>query len=363
VRIILKIQLHKNATGLNKTITYDAKTKTIHTQIEDLYWTSKNFKTLFKHLNLEPPECLDEKYKVMTNTLNIASSSIDWPNLLGKEVVKNKLDNLFSSLNTIEDMSNEYYESILPKRLSLFTRLQSFYLDGALQDRLFYNHHKTVTGRTVVSSGINLVTMRKQDRKLLESKYDNGAIIEIDLKSIEPHLYLSLIKNINTSDAYEFIAMNVLNYKKDNFKRDKVKLAFISTLYGAGETKLKNLTGLPVSDIRKIKKFLEIEKFKKKIEAEFHEKGYFENAYGRKIFSINAPINYYLQSTAVDYACLAFENFMSKFENKKIDLIGVIVDAIILDVHPSCINQIIKVKSVNEPIININTNISIERHS
>ena len=359
----MKFYLDRSCTGLKRPIIYDTANKTIEVATNKTYWNNKNYNILFDHLKIDEPKQIKFKYRTMINTLKLASSSINWSQLLGKEKVKTHCDNIFYSLQNVAIACNNYYVDILPKRLALFDKLSKFYFDGTLYDSLTYNHSKTVTGRTIITSGINLITLKKEDRKLLQSKYDNGAIIELDLKSIEPRLYLSLIKNIDVDDAYLHIATNILDYKEDKYDRDKIKIAFISSLYGASENKLKALSGLSTSEIRKIKKYLQIDEFKKKIKKEFEEKGYFENAYGRKLYSINAPINYYLQSTAVDYSCLAYNSLLNTLDNEKIDLVCVIVDAIILDVHPKSLEKIMNVKKVLEPIINIEAQLNIERHS
>ena len=359
----MKINLSKSITGLTRDITYDATSKIVATGNIKTFWSDGNYEILFKHLNLASPSHLNLKYRNMLDTLKIDSGSILWGKLLGKEKIRSNVNSIIVALDEVEKSSSSYYEFILPKRLTFFNRLKSFYFNDVKHDRLTYDHCRTVTGRTVISSGLNLITMRKEDRKLLQSKYKNGAIIEVDLKSIEPHLYLSLIKGVDVEDAYSFIVTDVLGYNRGEVERKNIKLAFISALYGASERKLKSLSGLSSHDIRKIKNYLQIEQLKKKIEEEFNENGYFENAYGRKIFSINAPVNYFLQSTAVDYACLAFENFMGNLSKEKVDLIAVIVDAILLDVHPDTLESILSVKTITEPIINITAHLSIERHT
>jgi DNA polymerase I-like protein with 3'-5' exonuclease and polymerase domains len=196
---------------------------------------------------------------------------------------------------------------------------------------------------------------------MLKSKHHNGAIIEIDIKSLEPRLYLSLIKGIDVEDAYSFLSEEVLKCDESISRKD-IKLAFISLLYGASQSKIKKITALKSSDIKKIRDYLEVSQFKNKIEKEFNEKGHFENAYGRKIYSINAPVNYYIQSTAADFSCLLYENLMQKIPND-IDLIGVIHDAIILDCQPIYINSLMKVKYCVEDIINRKAYFSVNRHS
>jgi len=358
----MNITLSKKSTGLNNQIVYNTKTKQIHKTNKATYWNDKNYSILFNHLNLKVPDSLSLKFKKMADALKISTGSMHLGKILGKKNIKIHLAAMMQDLDKLSSSDNSYYNDVLPKRLALFDRLKNFYFDGVLYDRLTYTHHKTVTGRTIVSSGMNLVTMKKTSRKKLESRYDNGEIIEIDLKSIEPRLYLALIKHVDVKDAYEHLACKILGYDKENYDRAKIKIAFISSLYGASDRKLMSLSGMSLNQIKKIKNYLEVNNFKKEIEKEFKQNGYFKNAYGRKIFSINAPVNYYLQSTAVDYACLAFNELLMSIDSKNVNLIGVIVDAILLDVHPSLVERILSVKMINEPIISITAHTSIIRY-
>jgi hypothetical protein len=359
----MKIVLSKIYSGLNNDITYNTRTKSVTTGTENIFWQGKRVNVLLRHMSKEPLSTVCSDYDRIIKCLNIDDNVISWIGLLSSSKIKHRVKDQLAIFDEISTMYSTYYDTTLPQRISLFDRLEQFIFKDKLHKSLTYAHDKTVTGRTIITSGLNLMTMKKEDRSLLESKYEKGSIVELDIKSLEPRLYLKLIKGVDVVDAYTFLLTEVLEKQIGDIPRKKIKLAFISLLYGASERKIKFMTSLKAQDVRKIKKYLAVNELKQKIEMEFKENGYFENAYGRKIFSINAPVNYYIQSTAADYACLLYEELLSSIDDNRLDLIGVIHDAILLDVAPERIDEIISITSAHESIINITAHLNIVRHS
>jgi hypothetical protein len=356
----MKIVLSRNITGLTRDITYNTISKSVDTNC-DTFWKDDRVICLMKYVKMNEYKRLDLKYKQLLKTLKIEASNISWGSLLGKQKIQYKFIKLMDDIGTID--FDEYSKKHLPNRLKLFERLCNFAYKDEKKRALVYNHNKILTGRASVERGFNLMTLKKAERKNLQSMQQGGAIIEIDIKSLEPRLYLFLIKNIDVEDAYSHLLTNVLGYAVGDIERKDIKLAMISILYGASVHKIRKITKLKTSDIKKIREYLDVEALQNKVIKEFDEKGYFENAYGRKIYSKNAPVNYYIQSTAADFSCLVYEQLLSKLPEHGINLIGVIHDAIILDVRKDLINDVLSITSCVEPIINNTAYFKTERHS
>jgi hypothetical protein len=356
----MNVCLSKKYTGLSRNLILNIEDCSISSSTGKEFWNSERVHHIMEFWSIEYQPIAIE-YKRLISTLKVKCSSINWHNMLGKEIIENRTKMLIDSF--VQNKPDDYVKYNFPKRIALFERLKGFVFRGESNDRLAYSHSSTVTGRTIISSGMNLMTMKKSDRAFLTSKYENGAIIEIDIKSLEPRLYLSLIKDINVEDAYTFLLTDILGYPNGSIDRDKIKLAFISLLYGASVNKIKSMTGLETKDIIKIKSYLSVSELINKITTEFEQNGYFKNAYGRKIYSINAPVNYYIQSTAADYACILYESLLEQLPRKGVDLIGVIHDAIILDCSKENIDEISSVTYCNEDIINIEAHLKVIRHS
>ncbi len=356
----MKIVLSKNVTGLSRDITYDTAENGIETHCET-FWKGERVNYLMNYVRVKSYLRLDKHYIRLLKTLKAEDACISWGSLLGKENIQNRLNNIIQDLKKSD--FDHYSREHLPSRLKLFERLCNFVYKGEKKRALVYNHNKIVTGRASVESGFNLMTLKKEERKNLRSIQPGGAIIEIDIKSLEPRLYLFLIKDIDVEDAYSHLLIDVLGYNEGDIERKDIKLAMISILYGASEHKIKKITSLKTSDIRKIREYLDVDALQKRVVEEFDQQGYFENAYGRKIYSKNAPVNYYIQSTAADFSCLVYEQLLSQLPEAGINLIGVIHDAVILDVRKDLINEVLSITSCVEPIINNTAYFKTQRHS
>jgi hypothetical protein len=356
----MKINLSKNVTGLKHDIIYNTKDQSIKTGV-GTFWNGKRVEHLMHYVKINDYKELNLQYGRLLKTLKIEDEKINWGHFLGK---KNVQSNFMKLIDTIGKADfDEYVENHFSDRLKLFERLCNFAYKGEKKRALEYNHSKILTGRASVECGFNLMTLKKDERKNLQSIQPGGAIIEIDIKSLEPRLYLFLIKGTDVEDAYSHLLTDVLGYNQGDIDRKDIKLAMISILYGASEHKIRKITALKTSDIRKIREYLDVDALQKRVISEFDEKGYFENAYGRKIYSKNAPVNYYIQSTAADFSCLVYERLLSQLPETGINLIGVIHDAVLLDVRKDLINDVLSITSCVEPIINNTAYFKTERHS
>jgi hypothetical protein len=97
--------------------------------------------------------------------------------------------------------------------------------------------------------------MKKEDRNKLTSSFKKGAIFEIDIVSLEPRFFLKYFKNIEVNDVYAHVANSILN---NSNSRNKIKLGLLATIYGAGQSTVKKLTGLSSSDYNKIIDYFEV---------------------------------------------------------------------------------------------------------
>ena len=224
-----------------------------------------------------------------------------------------------------------YFFETFPKRLQLFKKLDSLFFNDEWQEIPKYKHD-SVTGRLSIKEGINYLTMKKTDRKLLKPNFDN-VLLEIDFKSCEPYFYLMTMGLIDedVKDVYQHVK-DVLEINPD-ISRAKFKQAVISCLYGASSSTIKKLSGLSSGEIESLKYYLSFNELTEKLKAEFQEKGFIENYFGRPIFSDSNVVNYYIQSSAVDFCCLSFLNFLN--DNKLIRGHAVIHDALLF----SCDNE------------------------
>ena len=151
-----------------------------------------------------------------------------------------------------------------------------------------YSLFNTVTGRMTISSGLNLLTLKKENRNIIKSSYDEGKILEIDIKNLEPRILMGMFNKDVPDDIYSWIANEVLH--DISIDRNFVKELTFKILYGASmNTIKKDLDWLyDIEEIvNRIKSNMGYQELALKIKSEMQE-GYFRNYYGRKLKNSSA---------------------------------------------------------------------------
>lgn len=268
------------------------------------------------------------------------SKSVNWQYFLTAKQKKKYLKYLKEQLSADNNsFVTEYFFNTFPLRLMLFKKLENLFFDGEWQEVPKYKHD-SVTGRLSIKEGINYLTMKKSDRKLLKPNFEN-VLLEVDFKSCEPYFYLMTMGLIDedVKDVYQHVK-DVLEINP-SISRAKFKQAVISCLYGASSSTIKKLSGLSNGEIESLKDYLSFNELTEKLKTEFQEKGYIENYFGRPIFSDSNVVNYYIQSSAVDFCCLSFLNFLN--DNKLVRGHAVIHDALLFSCEKEHVEEIKKI--------------------
>jgi hypothetical protein len=215
-----------------------------------------------------------------------------------------------------------------------------------------YNRSNTVTGRLTTASGPNLLLLAKQHRDVVKSVFgDQGEVILVDLKSLEPRLVLIRggCKDI-PADVYEHMRTKFEPLAK--LPREDVKSIGVDTLYGSGIDSLtKKFPGIPFEYVGPaIDSFFGLTELRKSLMLEARGNGekYLTNTFGRRVSITDAKpykfLNRVTQSAAVDLAHLLFAELVSELQVKhpswKIRPIGMIHDALALDVTQTVLRDI-----------------------
>ena len=191
--------------------------------------------------------------------------------------------------------------------------------------------------------------MKKSDRNNLTSKYVGGRIYEIDIVSLEPRIMCKITRDEEYKDIYDHVSKNVID---NSYERKNVKLGLISTLYGAKEDTVKKLSGLSKDAVSKIREWFKVDQLNKMLSDQYEANQKITNFYGRNVYSKSSLINHFVQSSAVDSAMIGFYNYINSSPSG-IDLIAIIHDAIIVDVHPDNFNFIDNTYYVKDNVMNI----------
>jgi len=220
-------------------------------------------------------------------------------------------------------------------------------------DPVKYSLFNTTTGRMTVTNGLNLLTLKKENRNIIKSSFKGGKILEIDIKNLEPRILMGMFNKEVPEDIYTWIAETVIDdngHKKvDTIQRNFIKELTFKILYGASmntiKKDLKEMDWLyDIEDIvGRIKSNMGYHELAIKIKSEMNE-GYFTNFYGRKLKNSSANINHYLQSTGVDVSMFCFSKIVEVLEQAGMNfkIIGFIHDAMIIDTDEKSSISIIK---------------------
>ena len=220
--------------------------------------------------------------------------------------------------------------------------LESFYPENKQNFAALpvYSQTRTSTGRLTIVEGPNILTLRKDYRKILKSRYKDGSIVQVDFVSLEPRVLLSFLGKDCPKDIYEHICHKVFD---GNIDREKAKILTLGMIYGLSSKSLA--VRLEVNEnkakryAKTIKEFFAIKQMTKSL-IDSATLGKIKNLYGRHIDISNDPayvlVNRFVQSTAADAALLSFYNLAKSAIDKSSEIkpIFLIHDAILFDVSP-----------------------------
>lgn len=289
----------------------------------------------------------------VANTLNISKEDpVRWDLMLDKKNHKRYIDYLKREIELSKNIATSYCDNVLLKRIGVYKNLHSCSLAGKELPIPEYSH-ESVTGRTSIVKGVNFMTMKKSERKKLHSTNKDEVLVDIDVKSCEPSLYLKLLGkyNNNSNDVYEEIK-NMLNLP--DIPRDKFKRGVLSILYGANERTSKNILKCSFKDVKKIKEHFSIESLTALLNEQYEKNGYLYNYYGRPIFSNANPVNYWIQSSAVDFCSLAFGHLVERLKLKPCFFIH---DSMTVSVHKSDLGDLLKLSDIYDPVSKLTINV------
>jgi hypothetical protein len=335
--------IEKEYSGLNRDINLNYLEK--NWSLTD---TDYNINYLLALEKIDSIKNIKLQYKKMLSQIN--SENINLNELLGKNRISDNLREIKTKINTLKSRFNTKYENVFNIRQDLVSKITTSYINDSKYDRPVYDNHSSVTGRTKISSGYNFLVMKKDDRKNITSKYKNGRVYEIDIVSLEPRIACKIMRNEEYDDIYDFISNNIVS---NNHTRKNVKLGLISTLYGAKDETVKKLSGLDRNSVRRIKDWFRVKDLYTNLMNKYSLNQKITNFYGRNIYSNNAFINHFIQSSSVDSAMIGFNNFLKTFD-EGVSLIAIIHDAIIIDVHPKHFHKVENTYYVNDHILGMN---------
>ena len=243
---------------------------------------------------------------------------------------------IFHRLKPVK-INNEKWESWLKSEVGNKPIIKTFKPKNGYANSVCYDRLNTRTGRLTVKSGPNILTLRKDARNILKSRFNNGSIVQYDFCALEARIVLyEFGKSCDNIDLYGYLSQELFSGK---MPRDIIKQAVISEMYGQGRQALGSTLGLNGSALNKfvnrINEYFGIQQLTKKIKIDYINLGFVKNKYKRQI-QIEEPLNHilfnsYIQSTGVDITLLGFDLLCQKLSNDVIPIF-LLHDALLLDV-------------------------------
>ena len=296
--------------------------------------------------NLDKIKTLKEYYESFFNDINL-TSSLDYSKIIGRKKSKKYINYLQEKIETTTPLITNYHSQIFKIRNECYKGFEKVTLNDEVLDRPVYDH-SGVTGRTSIVKGFNFLTLKKEKRMSLQPHNKDNVLVEVDFKSCEPYFYL-MAKNIEIegNDVYAWICSK---YKIQIEKREQVKRGILSMMYGANENTVSKVMKVKVSTIKKIKSDLGLYKLEEVLSEYFSEHNHFLNYYGRPITSNNNVVNYYIQSSAVDFCSLAFNEFCKEHNVKPSFFVH---DSMTFQCKKEKLKEFLEIKHLKDPVSNI----------
>jgi len=367
----VEFTITKNVLGTKKDFVIDEESFTVTTEKSD-NWSIDNCNSL-KSLdvvsilnNRRAPTITSDIHEKAYRQLGI--DNINWVLSLGIEHFKDYVDATRSyAQKELEFITkNPYYsEEFITGRSVLFDledyTTDTFALKRHLrntdvrnlkllnefrrQEKIKYTQTASITGRLSVESGPNILHLKREHRDVLTSKHGtDGAVIQLDFKSLEPRI-LALVKQDDVPvDLYTDISKMCNN----SIDRELAKKATLAIIYGMSRNNLRNLLRVENTDkiFDHISEYFGIRHLHDALSNSIVGEDKIQNLYGRNIYvdreNDHLFVNYFTQSTGVDVSLLGFRQIIDNIKKEELTIspLFVLHDALILDVHKNSIKQL-----------------------
>lgn len=233
-----------------------------------------------------------------------------------------------AGLKINEDVFNTHFQN----------KLKRYAVDGFVFSE--YNPFTTTGRPSNRYGGINFAALNKNDhsRTAFISRFENGVLLQLDFESYHLRLigkYMNV--ELPTEPIHHFLAKQYFNKEYISQEEyDRGKQITFSILYGADVD----------TDIPLLKS---IKQLSNKIYTEYQKNGYILAPIShRKIFVNDSDgvehklFNYFVQCLEFEATVPQLKALLSYLKNKKSKFILYTYDAVLLDVHPTELNDVIR---------------------
>lgn len=212
--------------------------------------------------------------------------------------------------------------------------------------RVVYDRLATATGRLVVRAGPQILTVRKDLRRVLRSRYGRqGLVCALDFAGLEARIVLHEAgRGCDEPDVYGAIARDDLH---GAFPRDAVKTAVLSRMYGAGRAMVAQCLGgsdprMVDALIVRVGELFEFDALGARLRLEREANGLLRNKHGRPLLldghddpPDSLLVSHWAQSTGVEVSLQGFSQLVIDLEHDGLSAMPLLVlhDALLFDTH------------------------------
>lgn len=288
--------------------------------------------------DVELPQLISPEFQAIYKTF-LCGEKVDWSKALGSrkfaQTVKTYRENIIPLVEKIEETGyvetlikgREIFENLQPIKVNKVKvrslieageHLESFLPTNEEYCKPVVYSHGSRTGRLTVKSGPRVLTLPKEHRGILRSRYPGGKIHIIDFACLEPRLALYAVGKTAELDIYGEIA------KMTGESRALTKIAILSFIYGAASNDSNSQLK------RFVRRHFCINELQRLI---IDDNG--KNGFGRPLHveEERLLIPHWVQSTAVDVCLLGFSNLVKEISHL-IDPLFMVHDALFIDAPP-----------------------------
>lgn len=200
-----------------------------------------------------------------------------------------------------------------------------------------YDNAHSSTGRMSITAGPKILTLQKDLRRHIISRWDDGVLVEIDFNSLEARV-LAWISGLSPAagDMYTWIAEKT---GSSGIERSVIKEATLAAIYGMSQRnfalRYQDMQDA-ISVYQSVRELLRVNDLDQKLKSN----PALSNAFGRPLSETNARISHHVQSSAVDVACHGFNWLLDQLDPGHIKPVYLIHDAIVLDVKRDYLSEV-----------------------
>ena len=202
--------------------------------------------------------------------------------------------------------------------------------------------HATATGRLTVKSGPKILTLQRDHRRILSSRFVSGQMMQVDFVSLEPRVLRLLKAGDAPKDLYSDISERI----GGGSTRQQVKRAVLRCLYGSSSAGIADEIGDGGSRlVKEVEDYFGLKALQARLLAELKLNGIIKSHWGRPLreaTNSHLLVSHFTQSSAVDVSLMGFGALFDRIKEDDLDVIPCFVlhDALLLDVNQQHVERL-----------------------